>query len=168
MIVKDLEFGLSLGESSLLPRKIVISLGNLSPSLRKGHYSPGNFGLFHWESLLFRRNFGTFLEENSMLFKETTIVLGKFGPFPWKIHCSLKNLLFKELLLLHRDFNLFHGEFTLLLKATCLRLTFSFLFQRTNFKDYLNVLCIFSSISFVGKKIGKMIEPLTFWLKGGF
>jgi hypothetical protein len=37
-------------------------------------------------------------------------------------------LLFKELLLFHRNFNLFHGEFTLLFKATCLKLTFNFLF----------------------------------------
>lgn len=97
MIVKYLEFGPSFGESSLLSKEVVISLGNLDPSFGKVHCSP--------------RNFGPFLEENSLFLKETTIFPGKLGLFPWKIHCSSRKLFFKEL-------SLFHGEFTLLFKAT--------------------------------------------------
>ncbi len=94
--------------------KFIIPQGTLGPSFGKVHCS--------------LRNFGPFLEENSLLPKEITIFRKKLGPFPRKIHCSPRKLLFKELLLFHRNFNLFHGEFTLLFKATCLKLTFNFLF----------------------------------------
>ncbi len=40
MVVKDLEFGPSLGESSLLPRKIVIFLKELEPFLQERSLLP--------------------------------------------------------------------------------------------------------------------------------
>jgi hypothetical protein len=78
----------------------------------------------------------------------------EFGPFP------------KENSLLLGEVTFFIMEFLFTPWGTCLGLTLS-LFSpgevtpqgKLTFKDYLNVLWIFSSISFVGKTIEKRIEP---------